>query len=437
MQVNLIPHQKAVLDATKEFNRVAYYLDMGLGKTFVGAEKMAQLGNNTNLIVCQKSKVDDWEWHMLDYYSDRYVIFNLTEKGKIGKFLECPHLKVGIINYDVLYRRDVLQTLKGFTLMLDESSVIKNDRAKRTKAVMKLKADNVILLSGTPTGGKYEELWSQCRLLGWNIGKTMFLNTYTKYTMVDYGQGFKQRLIYGYKNVDRLKNKLHEHGAVFMKTDEVITLPEQNFFTVSVPRNSDYDEFVNERAVMLHRSDGELVPDADGDYMRVKWLVGDTTLTKMLYMRQLCGQYSKEKLQAFEDLIASSDDRFVVFYNFTDELNEMLKRIGNRKYSVVNGQTKDLKAYEGDCNSITFVQYQAGAMGLNLQKANRIIYFTLPLSSELYEQSKKRIHRVGQQRPCFYYTLLTEWSIEEKIKKTLERRQDFTEKLFEKEYEND
>ena len=75
-------------------------------------------------------------------------------------------------------------------------------------------------------------------------------------------------------------------------------------------------------------------------------------------------------------------------------------------------------------------------MGLNLQKANKIIYFTLPLSSELFEQSKKRIHRIGQDRPCFYYILMCRNSIEERILKTLEMRQDYTEALFEKD-END
>ena len=39
----------------------------------------------------------------------------------------------------------------------------------------------------------------------------------------------------------------------------------------------------------------------------------------------------------------------------------------------------------------------AGAVGLNLQKSNKIIYFSLPLSSELFEQSKKRTHRIGQK----------------------------------------
>ena len=70
-------------------------------------------------------------------------------------------------------------------------------------------------------------------------------------------------------------------------------------------------------------------------------------------------------------------------------------------------------------------------MGLNLQKANKIIYFTPPLSSELFEQSKKRIHRIGQNRPCFYYYLTCEKSIEEKIYETLGKRKDYTDALFE------
>ena len=71
-------------------------------------------------------------------------------------------------------------------------------------------------------------------------------------------------------------------------------------------------------------------------------------------------------------------------------------------------------------------------MGLNLQKANKIIYYSLPLSSELFEQSKKRIHRIGQEKPCFYYMMICKNSVEEKILAALEMRKDYTEKLFEK-----
>lgn len=102
----------------------------------------------------------------------------------------------------------------------------------------------------------------------------------------------------------------------------------------------------------------------------------------------------------------------------------------DRKISIINGSVKDLTNYDQYSNSITFIQYQAGAMGLNLQKANKIIYFTPTLSSELFEQSKKRIHRIGQKKPCFYYKLICRNSIEEKIYATLALRRDYTEKLF-------
>ena len=76
------------------------------------------------------------------------------------------------------------------------------------------------------------------------------------------------------------------------------------------------------------------------------------------------------------------------------------------------------------------IQYQAGSMGLNLQKANVIVYFSLTMSSELFEQSKKRTHRIGQQQTCFYYYLLTEGSVDEEIYNTLLERKDYTDRLF-------
>jgi SNF2 family DNA or RNA helicase len=152
----------------------------------------------------------------------------------------------------------------------------------------------------------------------------------------------------------------------------------------------------------------------------------------MLYERQLCGAYNAEKLAAFADIMDSTNDRLIVFYNFNAEL-DALKAIcekRQRPFSIVCGAVKDLDDYKNENDSVTFIQYQAGAKGLNLQKANKIIYFSPTLSVEDYMQSIKRIHRIGQSKPCFYYRLICKNSIEEKIYNCIEKGIDYTERLF-------
>lgn len=423
--VQLLKHQQKALDATEGYERVAYYLDMGLGKTYVGSEKLNMFGNRVNLLVCQKSKIQDWFNHFCKHYENEgYSFLVLTNKLELEYFLEMAtkddaSLKlVGIINYELAWRRKDLLNITAFTLLLDESSMIQNESAKRSKFILKLKPKNVILLSGTPTGGKYENLYSQIQLLGWNISKELYWKQYIETEWVEQ-DGFFRKEVVGYKNVDRLKAKLAEHGAVFMKTEEAgIELPDRTVIPIKVPTTKEYKQFMKKRIVTVEG----------------KELVGDTSLTKRLYARMLCGQYNKAKLEAFKDLIESTEDRLIVFYNFTEEMHLMkaLAEEVGKPTSIVSGEEKNLDNYEQASDSITFVQYQAGAMGLNLQKANKTIYFTLPQSSELFDQSHSRTHRIGQEKKCFYYYMMCMDSVEEDILDTLNMRKDYTDELFKK-----
>lgn len=416
-KMSLMTHQLKILAQTKYSDCVAYFADMGLGKTFIGSEKLNQINNNTNLILCQKSKVTDWYNHFKDYYEE-YTVIDCTKEKNLLEINKITNKKVLIINYDLIFRREFFLTLKDFTLLLDESSIIQNEKSKRAKFILKLNPKNVILLSGTPVSGKYENLYSQCKLLGWNITKELYDKQYVNYKSIDVG-GYIYKVVdknNPYKNVERLKQKLREHGAVFLKTEECFDLPKQNFVRINIKKTKDYEKFLKDSIVKVNKD----------------VLVGDTNLVKRMYLRKLCGEYNKEKLQAFEDLISSTQDRLLVFYNFNNEL-EILKNIAiklEKPISEFNGEVKNLSNYENEENSVTFIQYQAGSMGLNLQKANKIIYFTLTETSELFEQSKKRIHRIGQEKTCFYYLLICENSIEESILKSLEIKKDFTDDLF-------
>lgn len=366
------------------------------------------------VVVTQKSMIETWMQHFQKYYPEWNVVDYTKPKAKIEK-------GIILINYDLLWRRKEFLQLKGITLILDESSLICNSKAKRTKFIMKLDIENVIMLSGTVCSGKYENLWTQLHLLGWDISEKVYNNQYINWKKVNFG-GFSQWIVdkkNPYKNVDRLKSKMREHGSVFMKTEECFDLPNQTFIEVPVPITKEYKKFKKDSIVTV-----------DGVE-----LVGDTTLTKRLYQRMLCGQYNKNKLQTFKELVESTNDRLIVFYNFTAELARMQEVIAdlNRPVSIVNGQTKDLTAYEEHSDSITFVQYQAGAKGLNLQKANKIIYFTLTDKCEDWMQSQKRIHRIGQEHPCFYYILICKNSVEEGVYEALRRGVDYTDQLFRKE----
>ena len=417
--MGLFKYQEEALERVHGKQRCAFYHDMGLGKTFTGAAKlMEDMDAVTSLVVCQKSKVQDWCNHFKENYPD-IVVADLTQ-DEGWRLLESEHVAhvVCVINYDLIWRRPGLFHMVNFSLMFDESSLLQNKGSKRTRAAMRLadKAHSLVLLSGTPTDGKYERLWSQLHMLGWQIDEKLFWRQYVE-TEVDMSEGFPITKVVGYKNEERLVRKMRQCGCDFLKTEDVLDLPEQTFVRVAVPASKEYREFVRKHVI-----------EAFG-----REFVGDTVFGDMTAKRMLAGAYSKAKAGAFGDILDSTSRRLVVFYNFDCELEaieaELDRRV--RPWSLLNGKSHELESFRQCDDGVAIIQYQAGAMGVNLQEANICVYFSPPLASSLFEQSKKRIHRVGQDKPCTYYELVSTGTIESKIYDTLAKRQDYTERLFE------
>lgn len=368
-KVKLFKHQEDTIKSLSGVSRCCLAHDMGLGKTFTSTEKLKTFDFKHALIICQKSLIPTWKKHLADNYPEWEVIDYTKPKSKI------PDSKcVIILNYDIVFRRPELMTLKNLSVILDECTIVSNPSAKRTKAIFRLDIENIILLSGTVSKGRYENLWTLARLCGCEMSKREFYYKYIIEREINIQNSpFPIKMVVGYKNVDEMKTMLREHGFRFLKTEDVIDLPEQNFITVDIESTPKYRKFCKDHVVEVgHHT-----------------LVGSTTLTQMLYERMLCAQYNEKKLEALSDLLDSTDDRVIVFYNFNDELYELKKLIGDsRPISEVNGTIKDLSAYEDQGNSVTLVQYTAGSMGLNLQKANKIIYFSPTLSCEYWIDRK-------------------------------------------------
>lgn len=415
--IKLHPHQERAIKQANNRERVAYYLDMGLGKTFVASEQAKLYENDVILVICQNSKVSDWAEHFEKFYSNK--VFSITSTKVLKSYVDYQGKKVGVINYEKTYRDNYkrLLELTEFTLIIDESSVLGNSKTNISKFVQKLKFKNLVLLSGTPTSGKYEKLWTQLNLLGWDIKETKFYNQFLNRKLLKrFGRTFYQMdKKEPYKNVNRLKRKMREYGCVFMKTEEVFDLPEQNFIELKIENDANYKEF-EEHCIVKFKN--------------VK-IIGDTVLNYRLGLRQLACIYNENKKTRLKDLINSTEGRLIIFYNFNDELRAIKECIPkDRPVSYVNGSCVDKKNYNTYDNSITLMQYQAGAKGHNMQKANHLIFYSPTEKCEDYMQSIKRIHRIGQERPCFYYKFIVKDSIEEQIYYALEKGEDYTNELF-------
>lgn len=416
--MKLYKHQQDVLKQLEPYNKCAMYLDMGLGKSATGAVKASSY-HKPILIICPKSVIPQWENTFTDWCK-YYQVYNLTNKKQLQSFMnDNQDLKMGVINYESAWRKPELLKLKNYTLILDESQAIANNTSKQSKGICKLKFENLILLSGTPcSNARYDKLYTQLKLLGLNMNKRSYEDRYCNFFDMEKG-GVKFRVLSKhspYKNVDELKNTMHELGCVFMKTDEVIDLPEQRFIDIPIKQSKYYKTFTK---------DG-YVDCGDIEYL------SSSPATDMLYLRQLCN--SKEKIETLKTLIESTEDRLIIFYNFNCELELLVQLISKlkRPLSFINGSEKNLNCYHNDSNSITLVQFQSGSSGVNLQKANKMIYYSPPVKSDFYEQSKKRIHRIGQSSNCCYWKFITSNSIEQKIYNTLDLKRDYTLKLFEK-----
>lgn len=164
-------------------------------------------------------------------------------------------------------------------------------------------------------------------------------------------------------------------------------------------------------------------------------------LTQLLRLSQLTGgfigndadataeQVSSAKLDALSDLVDSAvhdGKKLVVIARFIPEINaicKMLKEKGIR-YARISGEVKDrpkeIDAFQNDPDVMVFMgQIATAGLGITLTAASTMVFYSLDYSMSNYEQTRARIHRVGQRFPCTYIHLVAKGTVDEKVLKAL------------------
>ncbi|CAJ0610676.1 unnamed protein product [Cylicocyclus nassatus] len=307
---------------------------MGTGKTRTAFVKASEIGTKI-LIVCPLSVIPQW---VEELKSNGHRCDNLR--------IDAPVNNWGIINYESIWRKEPGWYEDYDTVIIDESQNIGNDRSKRTKYILKYITPNrnVILLSGTPDSGHYENLYTQLKALGWGGTKSKFYNFYVNTAIVEFVPGIKTRKITGYKNVDSLKQLCKNMGCDFLKSSECLELPEQIDIDIKVSKSRDYSRFKKDLIVTVNEEE----------------MVGNSSIAEVIGLRKIA---SLGKKSAYCDLVKSTDKRLIVFYNFDAELNNLRQwnRLSEKTMYICNGKVKDVDQWKQDESGVLCVQYQAGA----------------------------------------------------------------------------
>jgi SNF2 family DNA or RNA helicase len=109
-----------------------------------------------------------------------------------------------------------------------------------------------------------------------------------------------------------------------------------------------------------------------------------------------------------EMLLSMGEGPLVVFFQHTDVRKYIHERLSSRgwKVSWIDGgvNAKQLKAakewFQAGYLDVLLVQTQAGGQGLTLTRSHRTAMAEMPWTATAVEQAVKRIHRIGQTRPC-------------------------------------
>ena len=334
--------------------------DMGLGKTLemisvINADKT----NMPNLIVCPVSLLHNWEKEFFKWCPEEKVVLRRSFNTKLFDKESNFQSKINyIVSYDfMIHHADKLKNIRFNYLILDEAQYIKNEETSRSKHAKMLVANHRFALTGTPLENKTDVL-----------NELPEKNT----IIVDLDMGDSQRSLY-----DTYKTTQADHNDQYLQLLALLTKLRQICVCPQL-------------------------------------IVKDSKIesTKINYMFEL-----------IENIM--EDNESVLIYSFFASLFDIIEPLMKErriKYVRLDGSVKpdDRQSIidEFDKNDdihCFLISLKAGGVGLNLTKANNVIFLDPWWNIAVENQAADRTHRIGQTKNVTIYRLICKDTVEEKV----------------------
>jgi SNF2 family DNA or RNA helicase len=394
----LYEYQKKVIEEAD--SSWLFALDTGTGKTILSIHHYLKHYNGEPLLIvapAQKVKEGGWE----------------REIQRVADFYGLE-IQYDIMSYGVLAKQSNMY--KGWFVIFDECHYVKNPTSQRGKAALMLTktSTNFSLLSATPSSNGWGDTINYMLMFGFYRNKTQFIKEHAIHETKFFGQ--KQiKVISDWKDQDKLK-RLYQSVSTKLSKDDCLDLPPLVFEDVSFKVSKEYETIRKKRVLEVN---GEPV-------------AFDTVMKLQHGLRYYANQ--KDKLSYTEMLAESTSENIVIFYYYSEEKEALIKLLsGKKRIYEVSGKANilpDREEWSDLKNTVTLVQYQAGAAGIELQYANIVVFYTPTFSYQDYDQALGRCYRNGQTKKVTVYRYITARSVEERVYVALAEKKDFTEQLF-------
>jgi non-specific serine/threonine protein kinase len=343
-----------------------------------------------------------------------------------------------ITSYGSLLRIPWITHISWNLLVLDEAQAIKNPSAKQTHTAKKLKARARFALTGTPIENRLGDLWSIFDFINPGLlGSAKEFTTFTK------------RLADRPHNPYRpLRELVRPYILRRLKTDKTVIadLPDKTevkaFCQLSRRQAALYQQAVEELTQQLEKVEG----------IQRKGLV----LSSLMRFKQICnhpsqwlgdGAWSTEdsgkwaRLRDIAEVIAAKQEKVLIFTQFrevTAPLATFLGSIFGRSGLVLHGETQVKQRQElvrrfqeDEAVGFFVLSLKAGGAGLNLTAASHVVHFDRWWNPAVENQATDRAFRIGQTKNVLVHKFVCRGTVEEKIDKLIESKQQLSKDLLE------
>ena len=445
------------LDALHNSEYFALLMEMGTGKTKIVIDEICWQGKGKYLIVCPKSVQSSWIDEFKTHAFEDYFICKMRRhyrgvENLVQGMKDDAKIKVWVINYEgVSALLDPLMKMGFDMVVLDESTFVKNRKAKRTKAIQYLgaSAHRRCILNGTPAPNTLLDLYSQFEFLKPGVlGYTDFNNFKREYARYRKTAGGFDKLV-GYANVDKLKLRMST-CSFFVKKKQCLDLPEKLYVTRKL-------EMTPKQAALYEQMLEICLADLEGNMSPEGTVSASVIIVQLLRLSQIACGFLKctsgdtrnipegnVKLVALKEIIEEAEGKVIVWARFKQDVAnivDMCKDELGIDAVCITGKENDEKrerakqSFNSDNGARVLVGNPAtGGLGLTLlggetERCNTVVYYSNDFSSYKRLQSEDRNHRIGLRNAVTYYDLICEGTVEERILEVLLAKKELNETI--------